>query len=113
MVITAVILIGIAVFLGAYMISYVLENKTLPKAVALWHGGGAILGILVLLTYALTTEEHHKHWDSVIIFSLAGAIGIYLFSRDILHKKVPKWMAVFHGAVGLGGLAWILIHLLH
>lgn len=113
MVISAVILIGIAVFIGGYLISYVLENKSTPKAVVFAHGAGAILGIIVLLTYALTTERHHKHWDSIIIFGIAGVIGLYLVSRDIRHKKIPKWAALIHGAIGLGGLAWILIHILH
>lgn len=113
MVITAVVLIAIAVFLGGYLLSYVLEQKNPPKAIVFIHGAAAILGILVLLTFALTTEKHHKHWDSFIIFSIAALVGFYLFSRDIRHKNVPKWLAIVHGSVGLGGLAWILIHILH
>lgn len=113
MVITAVILISIAVILGAYLLSYVLQQKIPPKAIAIAHGTAAVLGILVLLTFALTTEKHHKHWDSFIIFTVAATVGLYLFSRDIRHKNVPQWLAVLHGAVGLGGLAWILIHILH
>lgn len=113
MVITAVILIAIAVFLGAYLLSYVLQQKIPPKAIAIAHGIAAVLGILVLLTFALTTEKHHKHWDSFVIFTIAATVGLYMFSRDLRHKSVPKWLAVVHGAVGLGGLSWILIHILH
>ena len=113
MVITAVILIGIAVFLGAYLLSYVLQQKIPPKGIAIAHGTAAVLGIIVLLIFALTTQQHHKHWDSLVIFAIAAVVGLYLFSRDLRHKAVPKWLAVVHGAVGLGGLAWILIHVLH
>jgi FtsH-binding integral membrane protein len=113
MVITAVILIAIAVFLGGYLLSYVLQQKIPPKGIAIAHGTTAILGIIVLLIYALTTEEHHKHWDSLVIFTIAATVGLYLFSRDLKHKGIPKWLAVVHGSVGLGGLAWILIHILH
>jgi peptidoglycan/LPS O-acetylase OafA/YrhL len=113
MVITAVVLIALAVFLGGYLLSYVLQQKIPPKAIVFAHGAAAILGIVVLLIFALTTEKHHKHWDSLVIFSIAAIVGLYLFSRDIRHKSVPKWLAVVHGMVGLGGLAWILIHILH
>ncbi len=113
MVLTAVILICLAVFLGAYLLSYILQHKNPPKAIVFAHGAAAVLGILVLLTYALTTEKHHKHWDSLIVFGLAAIVGLYLFSRDIRHKNVPKWVAVLHGGVGLGGFAWILIHVLN
>lgn len=113
MVITAVILICLAVFLGAYLLSYVLQQKIPPKAIVLAHGGAAVLGILVLLAYALTTEKHHKHWDSLVVFTLAAIVGLYLFSRDLRHKDVPKWLAILHGGVGLGGFAWILIHVLN
>ena len=70
MVITAIILISLAVILGLYLISFVLKKKTPPKGVALIHGTLAALGIIVLLIYALTTSSHHKHWDSVVIFLL-------------------------------------------
>ena len=113
MVITAVVLIAIAVFLGGYLLTYVLDHKIPPKAIVFAHGTAAILGILVLLTFALTTQRHHKHWDSFVIFSIAALAGFYMFSRDLRHKNVPKWLAVVHGSVGLGGLAWILIHILH
>ncbi|MFD2517621.1 hypothetical protein [Salinimicrobium flavum] len=113
MLITAVVLICIAVFLGAYLLSYVLKQKIPPKAIVFAHGGAAVIGLLVLLTYALTTARHHKHWDSIIVFSIAAIAGLYLFSRDIRHKNVPRWLAVVHGGVGLGGFTWLLIHVLN
>lgn len=113
MVIAAIILIALAVFLGAYLLTYVLKGKHPPKAIVFAHGTCAVLGVLLILIYALTTEEHHKHWDSFVIFSIAAVIGIYLFSRDIRHKGVPKWVAILHGSIGLFGFVWILIHVLY
>lgn len=113
MVITAVILIGLAIILGAYLLSFVLQGKIPPKGIALAHGAAAATGLIILLIYALTTSHHHKHWDSVIIFSIAAVVGIYLFSRDLRHQNVPKWLAILHGGVGAGGFIWILIHILH
>lgn len=111
MVITAVVLISLAVILGLYIIKFVLNKKTPPKGIAIIHGTLAALGIILLLIYALTTDSHHKHWDSVTIFIIAAIGGIYLFSKDIRHMKVPKWVAVIHGAIGLTGLGWILYHI--
>lgn len=113
MVIAAILFISLAVFLGGYLLSYVLQAKHPPKAIVFAHGGAAIIGILLILIFALTTEQHHKHWDSFVIFSVAAIVGLYLFSRDIRHKNVPKWVAVVHGSVGLFGIIWILIHVLH
>lgn len=113
MVIAAIILITLAVFLGAYLLTYVLQGKHPPKAIVFAHGTCAVLGILLILIFALTTNEHHKHWDSFVIFSIAAIVGIYLFSRDIRHKNVPKWVAILHGAIGLFGFVWILTHVLH
>jgi uncharacterized membrane protein len=110
MLVIAIILISIAVLLGAYLLSFVLKDKNPPKAIAIAHGICAVLGIFVLLTYALTTQEHHKHWDSLIIFSIAAVIGLYLFSRDIRHKDVPKSVAIVHATIALSGFVWILIH---
>lgn len=110
MVITAIILISLAVILGLYLITFVLKNKTPPKGVALIHGALAAFGIIVLLIYAFTTSSHHKHWDSIAIFVTAATGGIYLIFKDIRHKKIPVWVAVLHGSIGLTGLGWILYH---
>lgn len=112
MVITAIILIGLAILIGAYLLKYVLKEKHPPKAIVMTHGAFAILGILVLLIYALTTEEHHKHWDSFVIFSVAAIGGFYMVSRDIRHKSVPKWVAIVHAGIALFGFVWILSHVL-
>lgn len=113
MVIAAICFITIAVFLGAYLLAYVLQGKIPPKGIALAHGAAAVIGVLLILIFALTTDEHHKHWDSLIVFSVAAVIGLYLFSRDIRHKNVPKWVAIIHGSIGLFGIIWILTHVLH
>lgn len=113
MVIAAILCITFAVFLGAYLLTYVLQGKHPPKAIVFAYGTFAILGVLLILIFALTTEKHHKHWDSFTIFTIAAVIGIYLFSRDIRHKDVPKWVAILHGGIGLFGFIWILTHVLH
>ncbi len=113
MVITAIVLISLAVILGGYLLSFVLQARNPPKGIVIAHGTLAALGIIILLIYALTTDEPHKHWDSIIIFVLAATGGIYLVSRDIRHKDVPKWVAIVHGAIGLTGLIWILTHTIH
>ncbi|MDT0646456.1 hypothetical protein RM545_07130 [Zunongwangia sp. F260] len=112
MVVAAVISFTLAVLLGAYLLIYVLQKKHPPKAIVFAHGTFAVLGILILLIYALTTKSHHKHWDSFTIFSIAAVVGLYLFFRDIRHKNVPKWVAVVHAGIALFGFVWILIHVL-
>lgn len=112
MIIAAITLITLAVILGSYLLIRILRKKHPPKAIVFAHGTFAVLGILLILIFALTTEQHHKHWDSFTIFSIAAVVGIYMFSRDIRHKNVPKWVAIVHGSIGLFGFIWILTHVL-
>lgn len=112
MIIAAITLITFAVILGFYLLIRILQKKHPPKAIVFAHGTFAVLGILLILIFALTTEQHHKHWDSFTIFSIAAVVGVYMFSRDIRHKNVPKSVAIVHGSIGLFGFVWILIHVL-
>jgi predicted membrane channel-forming protein YqfA (hemolysin III family) len=80
-------------FLGSYLLIRILQKKHPPKAIVFAHGAFAVLGILLILIFALTTEQHHKHWYSFTIFYIAAVVGVYKFSRDIRHKNVPKsWL---------------------
>ena len=111
--ITAAILIGIGVIIGSIMASYGFQKKHIPKGLAITHGIFVGLGIILLLIYAFTTDSHHKHWDSIIIFLIAAIGGIYLFIRDLKKHHFKLWILVLHASLGLFGIIWITIHLLH
>ena len=108
----AAILIGIGILIGVIMATYGFQKQQIPKGLAILHGIAVGSGIILLLIYALTTSSHHKHWDSLIIFGLTAVVGIYLLIRDLKKRFFKPWILILHATMGLGGIAWITIHLL-
>lgn len=96
--------------LGLLMLRYALAGKNIPKGMALVHGLLVVTGFLLLIAYNLTTSSHHKHWQSVGVFSVAIVFGLYLFWRDISHKGNKKFFYLLHGLVGLGGIGLLYYH---
>lgn len=96
--------------LGLYMLTFTARSIHIPKGLALIHGFLVVTGFILLLTYNFTTDNHHKHWQSVSIFSVAILAGAYVFWRDISHKGNPKWLVFLHGLVGLTGIVVLYFH---
>ena len=108
----AAIMLGIAILIGVIMLSYLLQDKEIPKGLPILHGSAAGIGVILLVIYALTSESEHQHWDSIVIFLVAILGGLFLFEKDITHQKVPKSIAVIHALIALGGFGWLVYHLL-
>lgn len=110
MVIAAIILLSIAALLGIILLTYVLRNKPTPKGLAFIHGPVAFIAVVVLLVYAVTTTNEHKHWESIILFLTAALGGIILIYRDLTGKSIPKLLAVAHGLIAVTGYVILLYH---
>ena len=112
MVQTSIILIGLAAALGIYMLYYLLAGLPVPKGMAFVHGPLALAGLIVLVVYAFTTSSHHKHYESISLFSVAAVAGVVLIYRDLTGKKLPKWLGLLHGILALAGIVMVLMHTL-
>ena len=110
--VAAAILIACGVVVGGLMATWGLKGEHIPKGLAILHGIFVASGLILLLIYALTTDSHHRHWDSITIFIVAATGGFYMLTRDLRMKGIPPWLLIVHALLGLGGLAWITIHLL-
>lgn len=102
----AMIFIILAALLGVYLLSFILQNKNTPKGVALTHGPLAATGLIILIIYALLYKP--APIISIGFFILAALGGIILFSRDILGKSLPKWLALGHGITALIGFGFLV-----
>lgn len=111
--IAGAILIAVGIIIGGVMSRYGLQKKHIPKGLTISHGIFVVLGLICLLIYAFTTSGHHKHWESIIIFTVAAMGGIYLLDQDLRKHKFPIWVLAVHAVIGLGGLIWLTIHLFH
>ena len=104
---TAITLLGIVAIAGMYLLSFILREKQIPKAVTLIHGLFAALSVVLLIIYFFRNESGPL--VSIIVFVVAAVSGIMLNYRDITGKKVPKWFAVMHGLVAITGFAFLLV----
>lgn len=110
--IAAVICIGLGAIIGFIMLGYALNNRHVPKALALAHGTLVVTGVVLLIIYALTTENENKHWGNITFFLLAALLGLYYFSKDIRHETAPKWLVLTHGLLAFLTYVWLVVHLL-
>ncbi|HLG02023.1 MAG TPA: hypothetical protein VI731_00410 [Bacteroidia bacterium] len=107
---TAISFFFLAAMMGIYLLSLVLKGKSLPKALALFHGVFATTGLILLIFYI-----YHHGADlvlSLVLFVLAAIGGIILFSRDITGKLIPKWLAITHGTIAAIGFILLFIYAL-
>lgn len=107
MLITAILFFALAALLGVYLLSFVLENKNTPKGVAFTHGPIALIGLIILIVYALF--HNPSPIVSIILFVLAALGGIMLIYRDIVGKSIPKWMAIGHALTAIAGFVLLII----
>jgi hypothetical protein len=106
MLILSVLLITMAVLLGIYLLTFILQNKSTPKGVAFTHGPLASLGLILLIIYAFV--QGPDPIISIIIFIIAALGGLVLIFRDLTGKSLPKWMAIGHGAIAAIGYILLL-----
>lgn len=106
MLLTAGIILLLAAMGGAYLLSLVLRNKETPKAIAVVHGLAAVTGVVLLIVYSVYYENL---WAIIGIFLLAAVFGLYIFSRDILGKKIPKLVALTHGLLAIIGIITLFV----
>lgn len=113
------LLIGILFFIltavfGSILLIAVLNNKTRPKSVALLHGSGAFIGLLVLISFLVAGHLDKLFLTGFILLVLAALGGLTLFSLDMLQKKPPpKLVVLLHPVLALSGLLCLVISYLH
>lgn len=107
MIYTAIALFALAAIFGMLLLSYILRSKETPKGLSLMHGVFAVVGLVLLIIY--TTQNRPGPVESVVLFAIAALGGIIVFARDIMNKKVPKWLAVVHGLVAVSGFVFLLL----
>lgn len=102
----AIVLFVVAALLGATLLSFVLRNKTIPKALVVLHGPIAITALFVLIMYAVL--YHPAPIISIVIFAIAALGGLTLLYKDLTGKKIPKPFAIGHGMLAIIGLCFLI-----
>jgi hypothetical protein len=105
---TIIAFFALTAVLGMILLSFVLQGKETPKAVVFTHGPLAVIGLVLLIIYAL--DQSPGPMESIILFVIAALGGLVMVWKDLTRQVVPKWLAVFHGLLAVTGFVFLLIH---
>src|ERR1700741_2664963 len=100
-------LFALGALIGMYLISMVLQNKETSKSAAFIHGIFVAVALIMLIAYAVKNGPGLT--ESIILFVMAALGGFVLIYRDLTGKKIPKWLAVGHGMLAIGGFIFLLL----
>ena len=106
MMILIIVVFSLVILLGMYLLTYVLQSKETPKGLVFIHGPVGVLGIILLIAYAI--YYHATPLTAIIIFVLVMLGGFLLIFKDLTGKPIPKWLAVGHGVLALIGFGFLL-----
>jgi hypothetical protein len=98
---------ALAALLGMYLLTFVLQGKETPKGIVFTHGPMAVIGLVLLIIYAM--KGGPSPTESLVLFILAAVGGLYMLSRDLTGKPIPKFLAVGHGLLAVAGFIFLLI----
>jgi len=101
-------LFALAAILGVYLISFVLQKKETPKAIAFTHGFLAAGALVLLIVHTVNTGADLI--QAIALFSIAALGGFVLITRDLMGKTVPRGLAVVHGLLAVAGFVFLLVY---
>jgi hypothetical protein len=108
MIYTAIAIFAVAAMIGLYLISFVLQKKETPKAIAVVHGLLAATALILLIIHTINTGADLV--QIIVIFVITALGGLVLFARDLMGKSLPKALAVAHGLLAVTGFIFLLVY---
>jgi hypothetical protein len=108
MIYTAIAIFAVAAMIGLYLISFVLQKKETPKAIAVVHGLLAATALILLIIHTINTGADLV--QVIVIFVITALGGFVLFARDLMGKSLPKALAVAHGLLAVTGFIFLLVY---
>jgi len=104
---TAITFFSLAAIFGLILLPYILKEKETPKGMTLTHGILAVAGLVLTVYY--TVRHKPGPVESVVLFTIAALGGLVVFAKDVSNKAIPKWLAIIHGLIAVGGFVYLLI----
>ncbi len=99
---------AVAALGGVIIVQMMLAGRKEPMPLVLAHAGLAVAG-LILFILAVPPLASPLLWAILIIFTLAAAGGIVLFSLILVKKWRPLWLIEVHGALALVGITILVM----
>jgi hypothetical protein len=104
---TIIACFALAAVLGLFLISYVLRGQQTPRIALILHGLFAATALGLLINYTLSDKPGPL--EALVLFLIAAFGGFIMVSRDLTGHAIPKWLAVVHGLVAIGGFAFLVV----
>jgi hypothetical protein len=101
---TAIILFFAAAVFGAVLLLFILRNRPRPKLVVAAHGGFAATAVLLVILFSMRADTIVAPTASLVLLGAAVLGGLTLFTLDMRHVQIPRWLALLHPAVAVLGL---------
>lgn len=107
MLLTALILFGLAALGGAALLWMHLQNDDAPLSVAAIHGLLGATGLVVLLWTVFQSSAGSLLWASVLLFVLAALGGFVLITNHLRGESLSPGLMYGHG--GAAVVAFVLL----
>ena len=104
---TIIAILALTAIFGLTLLSFVLRNVETPKLIVILHGLLAATGLGFLLYYVAGNEP--KPVESAVLLVIAALGGFIMVSRDLTGRPIPKWLAMVHGLIAVGGLIFLIV----
>ncbi|SDM55336.1 hypothetical protein SAMN05421823_115100 [Catalinimonas alkaloidigena] len=104
--IVAGILLLAAATVGLFPLTSAHQHHEPPRRLVGVHLGLAVLGFLALVVYAISTDQPHKHGDTLTLLSIAALLGGVVWRTP----RLP-WIIAYALAGGFAVL-WLLTYLI-
>lgn len=112
MLVVGIIFLLLAGLFGGILLKAVLKNKHTPKPIVFLHGAVAFFAILVMVGYIAAGNTAPLLIASLVLFLMAAAGGIFMFTFDMRKKSIPKIVALIHPLIAIAGFTCLIVFVL-
>ena len=112
MLITAALLLLVAIMLGVANLENLLQKQMRSKTVVVLHGSVAIIAWLLVCLHMITTGYSTILLVSFVMLSLTVLGGLTLLGFRFKHQRPPMLVVIFHPILAITSLILLTISIL-
>lgn len=108
MLITTLVIFGLAAILGLTIAVQIFKKRETSKAVALTHGLVGAVGLILLILYAVKNPASLLT-TAIVLLVVAALGGAIVFVNDLRKKPGPVALVVIHALVAVTAVVLVLL----
>jgi hypothetical protein len=103
-------LLFIAALTGVMPFTHLGMDMQLPQKMTLIHKLAFLAGFISLIIFSIFTDQHHKHYETLVMLTITLALGLITLTRSSIVSK--KAWAISYAVVGMFSVLWLLTFLI-